>query len=109
MRTVNPSDHDKSRESPNHDPPPHIGSKKLSSPLTAPLSFHDDTAERRESTHDLDNATNRTPTAFLPDALSPDENREAKEGVVAIEAGESCHALEQGYKGGPALSYAHET
>jgi hypothetical protein len=109
MRKVNLFDHDRSRESPNHGPTPRTALKKPSSPSTAPPNSHDDTAEQRESTHGPDNATNRTPTAPPPDALSRDENHEAKEEAAAGEAGESCHALEQEYKGEPALSCAHET
>jgi hypothetical protein len=109
MPAVNPFDHDKNRESLNHDPPPHIDSGKPGSPSTAPPNFHDDTAEQPRSRHGPDNATNKTQVAPLLGTLCPDENHEAKEVVAELEGVGSYPAPEPRYKDERALSYAPET
>jgi hypothetical protein len=109
MPAVNPFDHDKNRESLNHDPTPHIGLRNQGSPSTAPPNFHDGTAERPGSKHGPDNATDKTPVAPPLGPLCPDENHEAKEVVAELEGVESYPAPEPRYKDEPAPSYAPET
>jgi hypothetical protein len=109
MPAVNPFDHDKNRESLDHDLPPHIDSGKSGSPSTPPPNFHDGTAERPRSKHGRDNATDKTPVAPLLGALCPDENHETKEVVEELEGVESYPAPEPRYKDEPAPSYAPET
>jgi hypothetical protein len=109
MPAVNPFDHDKNRESLNHDPTPHIDLRNPGSPSTPPPNFHDGTAERPGSKHGPDNATNKTPVAPPLGTLCPDENHEAKEVVEELEGVESYPAPEPRYKDEPAPSYAPET